>query len=181
MVGQDVRFQNPFCWVWWPSRHLEIPILDPSSLTESSNVIGRSIDHDPPSSSSTTTTASQRPSMAECINGITGYSTSYDSRKDENRPVLPQDVRTEKKEEEFLSDVSTASMMRLYQRILHSSNPQHPTPESPLFQLPTSLPALRLWKQRISNDYETRKQDFLSNHRVFGQWCRREYDVSSSS
>ena len=145
MVGQDVRFQNPFCWVWWPSRHLE----------------------------------SQRHSMAECINGITGYSTSYDSRKDENRPVLPQNVQTE--EEESLSDVSTASMMRLYQRILHSSNPQHPTPESPLFQLPTSLPALRLCKQRISNDYETRKQDFLSNHRVFGQWCRREYDVSSSS
>ena len=67
------------------------------------------------------------------------------------------------------SDISALSSSRLLHALPKASRPTQTM----------GLADLRAWKRQLSPLYEARKDNLLSRHPVFRDWCRREYNLES--
>ena len=100
---------------------------------------------------------------AECIDCRSGFACNYDDeRQHENE--------AESTRKSNVSLVSSSSLVQLFAHIKHKEG------DGDVMSLPTTLKQLRALKRDVSPEYEAAKDKLLSNHRVFRQWRRREYE-----
>ena len=211
-VGQDVRFNSSLCWAWWPNRQNK----SNNFFSKEKHIVENVMDSI--NSNTNLSTSIFGENIAECINGNTGYALSYKQKTDKTSPdatPLSDSKEMPKLEnildasslfhDEYISDISTISLLQLYNEILSSrssyisfENPSSPSSNSKKQNVmnleqrnenqtrkniiptnllhPKTLSDIRLRKRMISPKYETAKDHFLNNHRIFKYWCRREYD-----
>jgi hypothetical protein len=110
--------------------------------------------------------------VVECIDGSTGYRITQDSSRD-NIPFISLTSR--------ISQVSSTALVESYLELFLSRNSakQLTTISSP--QSLTLLSELRHLKHRVAPMYEQAKTDLTTQHPVFCDWRRREYDIKNST
>jgi len=143
-VGGDVRFNSSLCWVWWAAATNESSI---GSCTKT---------------------------MAECIDGNNGFVCSYWSYSDSDMKAAAHhdnEIFSSRKEMK-VSLVSTQSLLSLHRYVIRLLDDTVP-PESKLSSGPKTLSEITQWKRKVSPSYELAKEQLLTKHRVFHDWCRR--------
>jgi hypothetical protein len=93
--------------------------------------------------------------MAECIDGRSGLLYDYFAGE------------VEEDSDGKISLVSTAELVRLFWEVQGSSDN---------LEMMRTLKQLRALKRDVSPEYETAKDDLLSNHTIFRHWRRRGYE-----